>query len=71
VSLLLQTLDLGFDHKDAPEMFSNAAVTPWLRMSVDLQIVDLGLQKTLNSTGTSLKNVDTAVFGGVRMSIRF
>jgi porin len=56
VPLLRQTLDLGLDHEDALEMFYNTTVTPWLRMSLDLQIVDLGLQKTLNSSGTSLKN---------------
>jgi hypothetical protein len=40
-------------------------------MSLDLQIVNPGLQKQLNSSGTSLKNVDTAVIGGVRMYLRF
>jgi porin len=70
VLFLRQKLDLGLDHEDAVEMFYNAAITPWLRMSLDLQIVNPGLQKTLNSSGTSLKNVDTAVIGGVRMYIR-
>ena len=39
-------------------------------MSLDLQVIDPGLKKTLSSSG-GLKNVDTAVVGGVRMYIRF
>jgi len=71
VPLLRQTLDLGLDHEDAVEIFYNAAITPWLRMSLDLQIVNPALKKTLDSSGTALKNVDTAVVGGLRMYIRF
>ena len=71
VPFLRQTLNLGLDHEDAVEMFYNAAITPWLRMSLDLQVVDSGLQKRLNSSGTRLTNVDTVVVGGVRMYIRF
>ena len=71
VPLLRRTLDLGLDHEDAVEIFYNAAITQWLRMSLDLQIVDPALKKTLNSSGTALTNVDTAVVGGVRMYIRF
>jgi len=69
--LLRKTLDLGLDHEDAVEIFYNAAITQWLRMSLDLQIINPGLQKTLNSSGTALKNVDTAVVAGIRMYIRF
>jgi porin len=71
VPFLRQTLDLGLDHEDAVEMFYNAAITQWLRMSLDLQIINPALQRTLNSSGTALKNVDTAVVGGVRMYVRF
>jgi carbohydrate-selective porin OprB len=56
---------------DAVEMYYNASITRWLRMSLDLQVVNPALKKTLNSSGTGLKNVDTAVVGGVRMYIRF
>jgi hypothetical protein len=49
----------------------NAALTSWLRMSLDLQIVNPGLQKAVNSTGTGLQNIDTAVVGGVRVYVRF
>jgi porin len=68
---LRQALDLGLDHEDAVEIFYNAAITQWLRMSLDLQIINPALQKTLNSSGTALRNVDTAVVGGVRMYVRF
>jgi porin len=51
-------------------MFYNAAITPWLGMSLDLQVINPGLQKMLNSSN-NLQNVDTAVVGGVRMYIRF
>lgn len=66
---LRQQLDLGLDHEDAVEMFYNASLTRWLNMSLDLQVIDPGLNKTLGSSG--LKNVDTVVVGGVRMYIRF
>jgi porin len=69
VPFLRQTLDLGLDHEDAVEMYYNASLTRWLNMSLDLQVIDPALKKTLGSSG--LKNVDTAVVGGVRMYIRF
>jgi hypothetical protein len=58
------------------EMLYNVAITQWLRMSLDLQIIDPGQKKTLNPggtvlSGTALKDVDTAVMGGFRMYIRF
>jgi porin len=68
---LRRTLKLGLDHEDAFEAFYNAAITPWLRISLDLQVVDQALNKTLNSSGTGLENLDTAVIGGVRMYVRF
>jgi carbohydrate-selective porin OprB len=71
VPLLRQDLDLGLDHEDAVEIFYNAAITPWLRVTLDLQIVNPALKKTLDTSRTALKNVDTAVVGGARMYIRF
>ena len=71
VPFLRQTLDLGLDHEDAVELFYNAAITRWLRMSLDLQIVNPALNKALNGSGTALKNVDTEVVAGVRMYMRF
>jgi porin len=70
VPFLRRELDLGLDREDAVEMFYNASITRWLNMSLDLQVIDPGLKRTLNSSG-GLKNVDTAVVGGVRMYIRF
>jgi len=70
VPLLRQTLDLGLDHEDAIEMYYNASITRWLNVSLDLQVINPGLKKTLSSSG-NLKDVDTAVVGGVRMYVRF
>jgi porin len=71
VPLLRQRFHLGLEHENAFEMFYNAAITQWLRMSLDLQVIDTGLQKRLSDDRNSLKGVDTAVIGGVRMYIRF
>jgi porin len=71
VPFLRQALDLGLGPEDAVEIFYNTAITPWLRMSLDLQIVNPALQKAINSTGTGLRNIDTAVVGGVRVYVRF
>jgi porin len=71
VPLLRQRFQLGLDHEDTVEMFYNAAITQWLRMSLDLQVINTGLQKTLSDDRNSLKGVDTAVVSGVRMYVRF
>ena len=68
---LRERLHIGLEHEDAFEMFYNAAITQWLRMSLDLQVINTGLQKTLSADRNSLNGVDTAVVGGVRMYIRF
>ena len=70
VPLLRQTLDLGLDHEDAIEMYYNASITRWLNVSLDLQVINPGLKKTLSSSG-NLKDVDTAVVAGLRMYVRF
>ena len=69
LALPARTLELGLDHEDAVEMFYNASLTRWLNMSLDLQVIDPALKKTLGLSG--LKDMDTAVVGGVRMYIRF
>ena len=69
VPLLRDTLNLGLDHEDSVEIFYNASITPWLNVSLDLQVINPALQKTATSSG--LKSVDTAVLGGLRMYIRF
>lgn len=67
---LRQALDLGLDHEDAVEAYYNVAVTPWLGVTLDLQVVEPGLKKTLSSTG-QLEKVGTAVVGGLRAFVRF
>jgi len=63
-------LGLGLDHSNVVEMYYNVSVTRWLNATLDLQIIDPGLKKTLDSSG-ELKNVDTAVVAGLRLYMRF
>ena len=70
VPLLRQTLGLGLDVEDAIELYYNAAVTPWLNATLDLQIVKSSLKKTLDASGT-LREVNTAVLPGLRLDVRF
>ena len=67
---LRQQLNLGLQHEDAIEMYYNAALTPWLNTTLDLQVVNPGVQKALNAAG-QLVNVDTAIVLGGRARIRF
>jgi len=70
VPFLRQRLDLGLDHEDAVEMYYSAALTPWLNATVDLQVVNPGLKKTLDSSNR-LTDVNTAVVAGARLYVRF
>jgi porin len=70
VPFLRDTLHLGLDHEDAVELYYNVAATKWLGVTVDLQVVNPGLKKTLTSSG-ELKDVNTAVVGGLRAYVRF
>ncbi len=70
IPFLRKQLRLGLEHEDAIEMYYNVAVTRWLNVSADLQIIDPGLKKTLSSSGR-LKDVDTAVVAGLRIYARF
>jgi porin len=70
VPFLRQNLPLGLNREDAVEMYYNAALTPWLNATADLQIINPALQKELGSNG-QLKNVDTAVVLGLRIYGRF
>jgi porin len=71
VPFLRDQLGLGLDHDDVVEMFYNAAVTAWLGATVDLQIVNPALKKAVSSSGTGLRDVETAVIGGLRFYVRF
>jgi porin len=67
---LRDALHLGLDHEDAIELYYNLAATKWLGLTVDLQIVNPALNKTL-TPGGRFKDVDTAVVGGLRAFVRF
>ena len=66
---LRERLNLGLDNEKAFEMYYNAALTAWLDLSGDLQIVYPGFAKTL--TGLQLTDVNTAVVAGLRIRARF
>ena len=70
VPFLRDTFDLGLDHEDVIEMYYNASITPWMTLSLDFQIIDSGLEKTLNSSN-QLTDVDDIFVAGVRMYVRF
>jgi porin len=67
---LRQRLALGLNQEDAIEMYYNAAVTRWLNTTLNLQIIEPGLKKTLDSSG-GLKDVGTSVVLGLRFYARF
>jgi len=62
-------LDLGLDREDAIEMFYNAALTPWLGVTLDLQVIEPAIKKKIESN--QLKSVDTTLIVGGRFYIRF
>jgi porin len=67
---LRQQLDLGLQHEDVIEVYYNAAITPWLNLSTDMQIVNPGLKKAPNMAGR-LAAIETAVIMGSRLRVRF
>jgi len=71
VPFLRQKLNVGLEVEDAVELYYNAVITPWLNVSVDLQIVESALNKDLDSSNRRLVNMDTAVVGGLRVYLRF
>jgi len=52
-------------------MYYNAAITPWMNVTTDLQIVDSGLNKDLSQATGKLTSIDTVVVVGTRLRIRF
>lgn len=52
----------------AVELFYNIAVTPWFRVTTDLQIVMPARERTLPP---GARNIDTAVVFGLRAKIDF
>jgi porin len=71
VPFLRQNLNLGLSTENAVEMYYNAALTGWLNLTADLQIVNPGLKKFPNPSGPGESNVSTAVVAGVRVYTRF
>jgi len=67
---LRERLPLGLTLEDAVEMYYNAAITKWLTATLDLQIINPALKKTLDGSG-QLKDVNTAVVAGLRLYARF
>lgn len=70
VPFMRQQLDLGLDHEDVIEMYYNASVTQWLNATLDLQVIEPGLKKMVDSSG-NLKDVNTTVIAGLRLWVRF
>ena len=67
---LRERVGIGLEREDAVELYYNFEVTKWLGVSLDLQIVDPAVKKDVSSSGR-LKDVDTAVVGGLRAYARF
>lgn len=70
VPFLRDRLDLGLRHEDTVELYYNLAITGWLNLTADLQVIEPGLKKMLTSDGR-LKNVNTAVVTGLRVKVNF
>ena len=67
---LREQLKLGLDREDAVELYYNFAITAWLNATLDLQVIEPALQKTVGSSGR-LERVDTTVVAGLRLRARF
>jgi len=70
IPFLRQRLGLGLDHEDAIEIYYNLALTGWLSVTANLQVIDPGLKKSLGSS-SGLMNVGTAAVAGIRFRVRF
>ena len=70
VPLLREGLGLGLDHEDAIEMYYTVAITPWLNVSPNLQVINSGMNKFMNDSN-ELQNMNTVVEANLRMNIQF
>ena len=52
-------------------MYYNAALTGWLQVTLDLQIIQPALAKRLGSSTAQLERVGTTVVPGIRLYVRF
>jgi porin len=71
IPLMRDRLRIGLDREDAVEMYYNAALTGWLDVTLDLQVVEPGLERVLDRSSGTLEDVETAVIPGARMYARF
>ena len=51
-------------------MYYNMALTPWMSLTSDLQIVSSGLNRAISPTTGKLTGVDAAVVAGARLRVR-
>lgn len=70
IPFLRQRLGLGLDHEDAFEAYYNVAITKWLTVSADFQVIDPALKKSLDASVPGLAHVRTAVVAGIRLRAR-
>jgi porin len=68
---LRDRLGLGLEHEDALEAYYNLAITGWLSVTPDIQVINQALNKTLNPNGLGLVNVEHATIAGIRFRVRF
>jgi porin len=68
---LRQQFNLGLQREDALEIYYNAAITGWMNVTTDLQIVNSGLDQALSPTTGQLTGIDTVVVLGTRLRVRF
>jgi len=61
---------IGLDHEQGAELFYNFAITPWLHLTPDLQIIDSARNKA-PIVGSNRKAIETAVVTGLRVKIDF
>jgi len=66
---LREKLALGLGHENAFEAYYNVAITGWLDLTADIQVINPGLDKTLS--GKRLVDVSNPVIGGLRLRARF
>jgi len=70
VPFLRKNVGIGLQHEDTVELYYNFALTGWVNLTADLQVIEPGLKKTLTN-GNQLKNVNTAVVAGLRVKMNF
>ncbi|MCH7914992.1 MAG: carbohydrate porin [Deltaproteobacteria bacterium] len=61
---------IGLEHEQGVELFYNIAVTPWLHVTPDLQIIDAGRDKA-PIIGPNRKAINTAIVAGLRIKVDF